>query len=183
MTGDGDAFLRGKACNLRAITLADVDGRWPRWFNDPEVTRFMLHGDLPSTRESTLRFYEHVMASSDDLVLAIDVPELGHVGNIGLHRIDWRHGTAEYAVVIGEAAARRRGVGQEASRLICKHGFQRLGLDRIWLGCLATHDAALAMYRAVGFREEGVLRKAFWHDGTRVDQVIMGLLPGELTAS
>lgn len=176
-------FLRGERCGLRPLTPADVDGPWPGWFNDPDVTRFMLHGDLPSTKESTLAFYEHVITSSNDLVLAIDIPDLGHVGNIGLHRIDWRHRTAEYGVVIGEAAARGRGVGREATQLICDHGFRRLGLHRIWLGCLAEHEAARRMYRSVGFREEGVLREVFWHDGQRVDQVIMGLLAGELAAA
>jgi RimJ/RimL family protein N-acetyltransferase len=179
---DRGAFLCGDLCYLRPLERADIEGNWLHWFNDPEVTRYMLRGTMPTTVESQTAFYESVVTGSDsDLVLAIvsrddDV----HLGNIGLHRIDWQHGSAEYGIVVGERDHWGRGVATEATRLICRHGFERLNLHRIWLGVIAEHEAAIRVYRRAGFVEEGRHREEVLRDGRRCDVLIMGLLRGEL---
>ena len=121
------------------------------------------------------------MRSTDDVVLAIIEPEgHSHIGNIGLHRIDWQHRSGEYGIVIGERDYWGRGIGSEATRLICDHGFRRLGLHRIWLGVFAEHEAAIAMYERVGFQVEATLCEAIFSDGRWHDQVLMRMLEGEL---
>jgi RimJ/RimL family protein N-acetyltransferase len=176
------AFLTGERCSLRPLRREDVDGPWTDWFNDPEVTQHMLRGVFPNTREQQLEFYESVVSGSQsDLVLAIVTgPDEKHVGTIGLHRIDWVNRSAEYGIVIGEPSARGSGIGLEATLLICRHGFQRLNLHRIWLGVLASHEKAIAMYERIGFQREGVLREEVLRDGRREDKLIMGLLAGDL---
>lgn len=175
-------FLRGERCSLRPLRREDIDEGWAEWFNDPEVTRHMLRGVFPNTREQQVAFFESVVTgSANDLVLAIvSEPDGEHVGTIGLHRIDWINRCAEYGVVIGAASARGRGIGAEATRLICRHGFGKLNLHRIWLGVMASHDAAIRMYEGVGFREEGRLREEILRDGRWEDKLVMGLLAGEL---
>ena len=176
-----EAFLMGERCYLRALRREDVEGNWLHWFNDPEVTRHLIRGGFPATVESQLDFYESVVRSSSDLVLAIaDAETHAHVGNIGLHRIDWQNRSAEYGIVIGEREHWGRGIATEATRLICRHGFDRLGLHRIWLGVFADHAAAIKVYERVGFRVEATLREALLRDGRRHDQALMGLLEGEL---
>jgi RimJ/RimL family protein N-acetyltransferase len=175
-------FITGTRCSLRELRQEDVDGRWGAWFNDPEVTRYMFRGVFPNTREQQLAFYESVVTTSDnDLVLAIVTePENEHVGTIGLHRIDWINRSAEFGIVIGEASARGRGIGTEATWLICRHGFQRLNLHRIWLGVFASHTSAVAMYERLGFVREGVMREEILRDDKREDKLIMGLLARDL---
>ncbi len=177
-----DAFLAGELCYLRPLREADIQGNWLHWFNDPEVTRYMLRGTFPTTVESQRDFYRHVTSGSDsDLVLAVIARDGDvHVGNIGLHRIDWQSRYAEYGVVIGERAVWGRGIGTEATRLLCRHGFDRLNLHRIWLGVFAAHAAAIRMYERIGFKVEGTLREEILRDGRYHDKLIMGLLAGEL---
>jgi RimJ/RimL family protein N-acetyltransferase len=175
------AFIAGERCSLRPLRREDVDGPWKDWFNDPEVTQHMLRGVFPNHYEEQVAFYEHVAAGGQsDLVLAVVTPEDRHVGTVGLHRIDWVNRSAEFGIAIGDAGARGRGIGTEATRLICGHGFARLNLHRIWLGVLADHPAAIKAYENVGFRIEGTLREEALRDGRWVDKHIMGLLEGEL---
>jgi RimJ/RimL family protein N-acetyltransferase len=176
-----DAFLMGERCYLRPLREADIAGNWLHWFNDPEVTRYMLRGVFPATAESHAEFYRQVAGSESDLVLAIVAREGDvHVGNIGLHRIDWQNRYAEYGVVIGERDFWGQGIGTEATRLICRHGFDRLNLHRIWLGVFADHAVAIRMYERIGFRVEGTMREEILRDGRYLDKVIMGLLAGDL---
>lgn len=175
-------FASGKTCWLRPVCRKDLDGAWADWLNNPDVTRYMLQGAFPTTAEANRAFYDSITTSTTDLVLAIiwrDTRE--HVGNIGLHRIDPIHRTAELGILIGERRARGRGIGTEAVRLICRHGFNRLNLARIWLGVMADHHGAINCYKRAGFRLEGILRQDIARDGKRVDKLIMGLLPPELS--
>lgn len=177
-----EAFLTGDRCYLRPLREADIEGNWLHWFNDPEVTRHMLRGIFPATVESQTEFYRQVATGSDsDLVLAIVAREGDvHIGNIGLHRIDWQNRCAEYGVVIGERSFAGQGIGTEATHLICRHGFDRLNLHRIWLGVFAVHEVAIRLYQRVGFKIEGTLREEILRDGRYHDKVIMGLLADEL---
>ena len=176
------AFIPGDRCSLRALTREDVDTGWAEWFNDPDVTRHMLRGVFPIHREEQVAFYEQIASGAQhDLILAIVDPQGTHVGTTGLHRIDWVNRSAEFGIVIGDAGARGQGIGTEATRLICAHGFSHLNLHRIWLGVLAEHAAAIRAYEKVGFRIEGTMREEVLRDGAYRDKLIMGLLAGELS--
>ena len=176
-----NAFLTGEVCYLRPLERADTEGNWRHWFSDPEVTRFMFRGVFPLSVETQTAFYEHLADDQQsDLVLAVVAREGDvHVGNVGLHRIDWVNRSAEFGIVVGERDHWGRGIGSEATRLIVEHGFASLNLNRIWLGVFAEHDAAIRIYERIGFRTEGRLREAILRDGRAHDQLIMGLLAEE----
>src|SRR4051812_7261326 len=113
-------FLAGRQIRLRALSLADVDGPYLGWFNDPEVSRYNAHHVFPYTREEALAWVAALPARRDALVLAIEA-DGGHVGNISLQDIDAVSRTAELAIVVGERSARGRGIGAEAARLLVGH--------------------------------------------------------------
>jgi ribosomal-protein-alanine N-acetyltransferase len=173
-------FIQGERCYLRPLTKADLDGNWSGWLNDPEVTRHMFRGTFPESEESNKEFYEHVRNSPNDLVLGIvSADDDVHVGNVGLHRIDWVNRSAEFGILVGEKAYWKRGIGSEATEAIVRHGFDKLNLHRIWLGVFADHESAIKVYERIGFRTEGTLREAILRDGETHDQLIMGLLAHE----
>jgi RimJ/RimL family protein N-acetyltransferase len=178
------AFIKGERCSLRPLTRDDIDHGWADWFNDPDVTRHMLRGVFPIHHEEQVAFYEQVAGGGQsDLVLAIVTPDGTHVGTTGLHRIDWVNRHAEFGIVIGDEQARGQGIGTEATRLICSHGFSHLNLHRIWLGVFADHAAAIRSYEKVGFRAEGTMREEILRDGSYHDKLVMGVLAGELRLS
>jgi RimJ/RimL family protein N-acetyltransferase len=78
--------------------------------------------------------------------------------------------------MIGEPAARGRGLGSEATRLVTQFAFEALGLHRISLTLFAFNEAALRCYTKAGFTEEGRMRDAITRDGRRWDEIQMGLL-------
>ena len=173
-------FIQGERCYLRPLTREDLDGNWGSWLNDPEVTRHMFRGAFPESEESNKAFYELVRNSPNDLVLAIAAADDDvHVGNVGLHRIDWVNRSAEFGILVGEKEYWSRGIGSEATEAIVRHGFDKLNLHRIWLGVFADHDGAIKVYERIGFKTEGRLREAILRDGDAQDQLIMGLLAHE----
>jgi RimJ/RimL family protein N-acetyltransferase len=50
------------------------------------------------------------------------------------------------------------------------------GFTRIELGVFATNSRAIALYRKIGFVQEGTRRKAFLIDGIHIDEILMAFL-------
>jgi RimJ/RimL family protein N-acetyltransferase len=102
-----------------------------------------------------------------------------HIGNIGLHRIDLKNRTAVLGIFIGEKDFWGKGYGREAIRVMLRYAFFELGLNRVELETFDFNERAMRCYKAVGFKEVGVRRKAFFRDGAFHDLVLMDLLAAE----
>ena len=171
-----DTFIVGEGIDLRGLREEDLEGNWYRWFNDPEVTHYQDKGYFPNTREKQREYYETIRASSSDVVLAITEPETGrHIGNVGLHKIDWIHRTAVLGIVIGEKDAWGKKLGKEAWRLITKYGFETLNLHKITATILDGNKASLACAFASGYEREGVQKEQMYRNGRYYDLILVGV--------
>jgi RimJ/RimL family protein N-acetyltransferase len=85
-----------------------------------------------------------------------------HVGNVWFWAIDRRHRKAEVRVVIGDPDARGAGVGSEAIDQLCRLGFERLDLHRVYAYVLDINPAARRAFERAGFTVEGTLRDDRW---------------------
>ncbi len=173
-------FLVGERIALRALESADADGPYPSWFNDAEVVRSNSHGVFPYDRELALAYVASVRGSRSELVLAIEMlADRKHVGNVALQSIHPIYRSAELSLVIGERDAWGKGIGEEASRLIVRHGFAALGLHRVGCGTLADNEGMKRLALKLGMREEGRRRHAAWKRGAWIDIVEYGILADE----
>ena len=62
------------------------------------------------------------------------------------------------------------------------HGFIDLGFIRIW-GETFFNNPAIKTFKEIGFKPEGVLRKAYWNRGQFTDTHIFSLLLNEWCAT
>ena len=171
-----DTFIGGNGIYLRGLSEEDLEGNWYRWFNDAEVTYYQDKGYFPNTREKQREYYRGIEASSSDVVLAIVETESGrHIGNVGLHHIEWIHRTAALGIVIGEKDAWGKGFGKEAWRLITEYGFETLNLHKITAAVLDGHDASLACAVASGFDLEGTQKEQMYRHGRYYNLILVGL--------
>lgn len=176
------AFLTGERIVLRPLSLADADGPYPGWFNDPVVCRYNSHHVYPYSREQAIEYIRSA-AGGPDLVLAIVDRQTGaHVGNVSLQEIDQRSRTAEFAIVVGDRGVWGKGLGTEAAWLILDHGFRELNLRRVAAGTLAANTGMRKLAERLGMREEGVRRQAMYKDGEYHDIVEFGVLREEFEA-
>jgi RimJ/RimL family protein N-acetyltransferase len=174
-------FLVGDSVYLRPLEVTDAAAIVP-WFNDPEVTRFLLRHQ-PMSLHAEEEFLRRMASNDTDLVLGIVVKDTDQlVGTVGLHP-EFRCRSARFGIVLGEKSSWGRGYGTEVTRLIVAHAFDTLNLNRVWLHCYEYNTRGLRVYERVGFRTEGRLRQDTYRDGRYWDVIVMGLLRVEWEAA
>jgi len=177
-------FVGGVKTYLRPLERSDLNQRYLGWLNDPEVTRYMETGTLPTTMAALENFYHEVTGSKNQVILAVVERKSGeHIGNVKLGPINWVHRNAIFGILIGEKRLWGNGIGLEATCLAVEYGFYRLNLRRIDLGVFAEHESAVRCYEKVGFKIEGRLRQDLFEGGQYKDRLWMGLLRSEYTSA
>jgi len=152
-----------------------------RWFNDEQVTADLVgrrDGFSPAAAED---WVERAMDSSRDRKWAITIDGSDDaVGFVALFGLD-RDVGPELAVLVGEPDAWGKGVARAAERQACLHAFNELGAHRIHAEIPATNEAAQRVVTSLGFRQEGLLKKAIARGDEFIDNQIWGLLPEDFT--
>ncbi|RZQ59363.1 GNAT family N-acetyltransferase [Amycolatopsis suaedae] len=172
--------LTGKLVRLRALEPADAEALH-RWNEDSEVGRWMINGYPTSLAQVVKRCEERAPNTYGELALCVEtLAERRPIGVIGLSGAEPESGRAWLDVYIGEPDFRGGGYGTDAVRVLCRYGFDQMRLHGISLWVVAENTGAIHVYRKLGFVEEGRQREAFRRDGKWYDQVLMGLLDGEL---
>jgi RimJ/RimL family protein N-acetyltransferase len=146
--------IEGTLVALVPLDVSDA-AAWARWLRDPDTTRF-LYGrrgppPAPST-ETELRTWGR-RASADPRMLAVGIEERTGgtvIGNARLQLLPRRR--ARFSILIGEAEHRGSGQGREATALLCRYAFERLGVDEITLEVDPRNVPAIRAYVAVGFK-------------------------------
>lgn len=88
--------------------------------------------------------------------------------------------SATLGIVIGDRTCWDSGYGTDATRALCRFGFQMMNLHRIQLTVFGENQRALHVYEKLGFRAEALERDAIFWRGRYHDIVLMGMLEGEL---
>ena len=167
--------INGERLSLRPITDADTDDV-VRWHSDPEVRRFFLYRG-PFTPEIQRAWLRDKVAAGKVIQYVIVERDSGrNVGSVYFRDVDPDNESAEYGIFIGEASARRRGIGTETAKLFTDFGLNVLHLHRISLKVLGDNEVARRSYEKAGFRTEGVFRDYVKLDGVFTDVVFMAKL-------
>lgn len=178
------AELRGAGVTLAPLTARHLDAV-RRWRSDPDVTRFWITQAVPSAADLVAWLAENRRAGA--LTWVIQTPDGRPIGYTNLFDLDHENRHAEVSLMVGERSEWGRGYARVALRTLLGHAFAPeepggLGLHKVTLSVFAANEAARRVYRACGFREDGVLREDMYRDGAWHDQVLMSVLADEFAA-
>jgi len=141
-----------------------------------DTTISIPHPYEPADAEQFIARQREAGARGDELVLAIrrgDDRRL--VGCIGLREIDRTHLQAELGYWIG-VPYWGQGFATEAARAVVRHGFETLGLNRIYAHHMTRNLSSGRVLERVGMRREGLLRQRVLKWGRFEDVVIYAVL-------
>lgn len=155
-----DIFLGGTIVYLRKPNLQTdvIEGEWHYWFNDYEITQYLVHGVFPVSREQELEIVKKNMERSDTLLLTVvDIESNRPVGLVSLCNIDFINRRAEIVIVMSKQ--KKLGAALEAMALLTQHAFDRLNLDKVYAGhheklWKFVNNLELIGYKIEGYREK-----------------------------
>jgi RimJ/RimL family protein N-acetyltransferase len=172
--------IPGKRIRLRAIERGDIP-TFVRWFNDAEV-RHYLDMLMPMSQAEEERWFEAHLDKRDSPIFGIETLDGLLIGNVGLSDIDWQNRHAVLGIVIGEREYWDKGYGSEAITTLLRFVFEEMNLHRVSLRVFDYNLRAVRCYEKCGFKREGRLRQARFHDGKYHDELVMGILRDEFSA-
>ena len=152
-----------------------------RWFNDDRVTADLVGSRESFTLDDARGWVERAMDTARDRKWAITIDGGDEaVGFVALFGLDRELGP-ELAVLVGDPSAWGKGVAREAERQACIEAFEHHGAHRVHAEIPATNEAAQKVVTFLGFRREGVMRRAIRRGDDRIDNQVWGLLPEDFT--
>ena len=98
------------------------------------------------------------------------------IGNVGLDKVDYKCGTADLGIFIGEQENLSKGYGSEAIKLLVDFAFKELRLHNIMLTVYDMNERAQKAYQKCGFKEFGRRHEARFHDGKYHDIIYMEVI-------
>lgn len=101
------------------------------------------------------------------------------IGDVALQDIDRANRKCSIGMGIAKIEHRSRGYGQQAVRLMLKHGFCFLGMERITANTLEMNIGAQKSLEKCGFVLEGRERKAVYLNGRKYDRLNYAILKEE----
>jgi len=167
-------MIYGKKVRLRRVEREDIP-TFVHWFNDPEVREFLTIYRPLSTAEEE-KWFEGQLEDRDSEMFAIETIDGVHIGNLGLHGINWQYRHAELGIFIGEKAYWDKGYGSDAVCTLLRFAFGEMNLHRVFLRVREDNARGIRAYEKCGFRHEGRMREAIYSQGRYYDEVWMGIL-------
>lgn len=157
-------FISGETIDLCVPSkLAIEKDNWTDWFNDSVVCENLYRGVFPHFESEQYEFLDSLKNKSRFAVMIKPKKIDKVIGVISLSSIEFERRSAQISIVIGDRTAITGSLAAlEAMALVTEHGFEQLGLDRIWAGqAYPEHSRMIKFLELLAYRTEGISRKAF----------------------
>jgi len=165
-------FIIGEKIDLCVLNIKlHLNNCWV-WINDPEINKWLLIGIFPTYLFQEEEWFKG-LGNKENIVFAIVTKEEKHIGNVGLHKIDYLSKTAELGIIIGKKQEWGKGVATEAEKLMIDYGFNSLNLQKIYASIFADNIGSQKAAQKNGARLEGTLKKHVYKNGKYNDLTCM----------
>ncbi len=128
-----------------------LNGSW-KWLNDNRITFFMDKGYEKNTLKKQLSYYNSINNSKADILFAIYSKKI-HIGNVGLHQINFKNKTAQFGIIIGNTNYHKKGIGKNVWQSIINFGFNNLKIKKIYTMIVADNIASKKIAKYLGFKK------------------------------
>jgi len=159
----------------------DHADKFCQWLNDPEVYGHLRDmSEVFRVEEVKLWISQIGPDPSQEVFALYYLPEDQLIGNGGFKHLNHQDKTGEIWIVLGEKNYWRQGLGTEARWLICKYGFEKLGLKNILGEHYEINPVSLHNAKKTGAKPMGTRRKSKWTGEKYVDVHYTDMLPEDL---
>ena len=169
--------IRGSRIILREQREEDVP-YFTSWFNQPKVM-FQCGFEKPISESEMKACIAGDHQSDDSVWFTIKDLDGNILGEIGLLRMFPAWHQTDLTIIIPDPQMQNKGYGTEAIRLVLDMAFHEYEMHRVSIGVVGLNEEALAFYRKIGFKQEGILEEAYYYNNEYSDFIMMRILSHE----
>lgn len=164
---------------IRKLIFEDLQQRVD-WMNNPHVYCSM-HFDVPVLIDKTIEWFNRNQQRED----RVDFTFYGDTGEIiafgGITSINKKIGKGE-TYIFTNPECQCKGIGTEAMKLLCKYGFENVGLNKLYAYTNEDNVASIRLHQKVGYEIEGRLKQEYKDAGGKLkDRIYLGYLKQNYT--
>ena len=173
--------IRGTRVILREQRAEDA-AFFAWWFNQPQIM-FQCGFTEPTNEEKEASWIMNEHRSEDSAWFTITDLDGNILGEAGLLRMFPAWHQTDLTIIIPDPKMQHRGYGTEAITLLLDLAFGKYEMHRVSIGVVGLNTDALAFYRKIGFRQEGIQEQGYYYNGEYSDFIMMRILRPEWDAS
>jgi diamine N-acetyltransferase len=164
-------MIKGTNIFLRAVELEDAR-IISAWLNDRETNKY-----LDITYPLSKRYADSYVYDTDEdkskKTFIIDNPDRKPIGLVVIENIKWEYRNCEVGIVIYDKNQRGKGYGKDALETVVNFIFNEMNMHLAYLNVFEENEAAIKLYKSVGFDVEGVLRQRYYKEGKYKNVIVM----------
>ncbi len=179
------SIWHGSLIRLRAVEPDD----WRYFFEGDEDTdfgRWTYYIPFPVSQEWAKKWTADLAAApqpaNHEFRWVIENLAGEFVGTINTHGCDARVGVFHYGLAIRRAHW-RKGYAREAVTLVLRYFFTELRYQKVNVEVYSFNAPSAHFHRALGFVEEGRLRRTVFTNGQYHDEILLGMTMEEFKAA
>ena len=170
-------FWQGDKVRLRPLRLEDAEAAFIAGLDSPSRQVLQLGVELPTSVEGIRSSLEKLVDCKDAngiIVFTVETLEGENVGGLSYHSRDRKNGVFSFGVVI-DRAHWQKGYAEDAINILLRYGFRERRYQKCNSACVHTNEASIALHKALGFAEEGRVRRRHFFDGVYHDDILIGM--------
>lgn len=169
--------IKGSRIILREQRENDVPF-FTYWFNQTKVM-FQCGFEKPTTEEEIKTCITVNHESKDSVWFTITDLDGNIIGETGLLRMFPAWHQTDLTIIIPDPEMQHKGYGTEAIRIMLDLAFHTYKMHRVSIGVVGLNTDALAFYKKIGFKQEGILEEAYYYNNEYSDFIMMRILSQE----
>jgi len=174
-----DQFIMGEKIYLRPFKESDLE-MIARLENHPDPRTTLFYAIPTSLEQQKVKLQKMIDDPNTIVLIICDKESKEAIGETALVRIDWVSRAAVFYIGIADKENWSKGFGSETTKIMIDYAFNTLNLNRIQLHVAVENTAAVKVYERFGYKIEGTLREAMFHNGEYADFYVMGILRKDL---
>lgn len=114
------------------------------------------------TREEQEKWYKNYLKKENDIMFSAFINGVLEkpIGYAALYDIDKNSKKCEFGrIIVDKSRVSKKGIGYQITKCLCEIGFEKLGLELIYLEVFSDNIPAIKTYLKVGFVEKNRYKK------------------------
>ena len=158
-------IFESKLFKIRETRESDIE-TWYKWFNDPEITKYLVRGEIPNTIEDQKKYRLKHINGQSKIIFSILSSKNKLIGTCSINILSpISSRRCEISLLVGEKKYHTGPLYINLNKWLIDYAFSKLGMNSIFAAVMEDNLVVKKTVEFLGFKKIGLQRQRFFKDG------------------